>query len=164
MKIQEGKLYFIKDSFLKKYGEKYNLMENKIQKNTKRPTYFCFKDARNDNLLWFVPMSRQYEKYIKIYYDKKRKIKKEPNNFVFFDNVAGIKGVFLIQNIFPTREQYVESEYLRKGQTIKVHKKIQKEILVKSKDVIALARRGINATYTFLPEFIKDIEKEINNE
>ena len=83
---------------------------------------------------------------------------------MFFDNVAGIKGVFLIQNIFPTREQYVESEYLRKGQTIKVHKKIQKEILVKSKDVIALARRGINATYTFLPEFIKDIEKEINNE
>ena len=161
MEIKEGRLYFIKDEFLEKYGRKYNLMENKIEKGTKRPTYFCFKDDKNNDLLWFVPMSKQYEKYLKIYNDKKKKINKEPNNFVFFNNIAGIKGVFLIQNIFPTTEKYVQEEYLRRGQRIKISKLIQHEILEKSKNVIALANRGVTATYTNLPMFIKDIKSEI---
>lgn len=29
MKIEEGRLYFIKDEFLEKYGKQYNLMNNK---------------------------------------------------------------------------------------------------------------------------------------
>ena len=161
MEIKEGRLYFIKDEFLEKYGQKYNLMENKINKGTKRPTYFCFRDDKNKNLLWFVPMSKQYEKYFKVYNAKKQKINKEPNNFVFFNNIAGIKGVFLIQNIFPTCKIYVQQEYLRRRKKIKVSKVIQREILDKAKDVIALANRGIVATYTNLPEFIKEIEQEI---
>lgn len=161
MEIKEGRLYFIKDEFLEKYGQKYNLMENKVNKGTKRPTYFCFNDDKNKNLLWFVPMSKQYEKYVKVYNVKKQKMNKEPNNFVFFNNIAGIKGVFLIQNIFPTCKVYVQQEYLRRGQEIKVSKVIQREILDKAKDVIALANRGIVATYTNLPEFIKEIEQEI---
>ena len=161
MEIKEGRLYFIKDEFLEKYGQKYNLMENKINKGTKRPTYFCFRDDKNKNLLWFVPMSKQYEKYVKVYNVKKQKMNKEPNNFVFFNNIAGIKGVFLIQNIFPTCKVYVQQEYLRRGQEIKVSKVIHREILDKAKDVIALANRGIVATYTNLPEFIKEIEQEI---
>ena len=75
--------------------------------------------------------------------------------------IAGIKGVFLIQNIFPTTESYVQEEYLRRGQEIRVSKIIQREILEKAKNVIALANRGIVATYTNLPEFIKEIEMEI---
>lgn len=161
MEIKEGRLYFIKDEFLEKYGQKYNLMENKVEKGTKRPTYFCFKDNKNEDLLWFVPMSKQFDKYFKIYNNKKQKINKEPNNFVFFNNIAGIKGVFLIQNIFPTTESYVQEEYLRRGQEIRVSKIIQREILEKAKNVIALANRGIVATYTNLPEFIKEIEMEI---
>lgn len=162
MEIKEGSLYFIKDEFLEKYGRKYNLMDNKIAKGTKRPTYFCFKDDKNKELLWFVPMSKQYEKYFTIYTIKKRKIKKEPNNFVFFNNIAGMRGVFLIQNIFPTIDKYVQEEYLRRGQKIKVSNVLQREILEKSKNVIALANQGIVATYTNLPSFINDIKYEIN--
>ena len=90
MKIKEGRLYFIKDEFLEKYGQKYHLMENKVEKGTKRPTYFCFKDNKN-----------------------------------------------------------------------KVSKIIQREILEKAKNVLALSNRGIVATYTNLPEFIKEIKQEI---
>ncbi len=163
MKIKAGKLYFIKDEFLEKYGKKYNLMDNKIEKGTKRPTYFCFKDDKNTDLLWFVPMSKQYEKYLRICINIKLKIKKEPNNFVFCNNIAGSKGVFLIQNMFPTAEEYVQAEYLRKGQEIKIPKTVQQEILEKAKNVIALANREIVATYTNLPAFIKDIEYEISS-
>ena len=73
-----------------------------------------------------------------------------------------VKTVWQIfQNIFPTIETYVQEEYLRRGQEIKVSKIIQREILDKSKNVIALANRWIIATYTNLPEFIKEIEQEI---
>lgn len=98
-----------------------------------------------------------------IYENKKEKIKKEPNNFIFFKNIAGIKGVFLIQNMFPTIEKYVQEEYFRKGQEIKVPVPIKKEILQKARTVIALANKGIVSTYTNLPKFIKDIKLEIEN-
>lgn len=161
MVIKEGKLYFIKDEFLNKYGNKYNLMGNKIQKGTKRPTYFCFRDKKESKLLWFVPMSKQYNKYIRLYNIKKDKLKKEPNNFIFFDDIVGIKGVFLIQNMFPTTEKYIEEEYLRRGEEIKIAPVIRQEIMEKARNIIALSNRGINATYTNLPEFIQDIKKEI---
>lgn len=161
MIIKEGRLYFIKDEFLEKYGKKYNLMDNKIEKGTKRPTYFCFRDEKEHNILWFVPMSKQYDKYNNIYATKKEKIKKEPSNFVFFDNIAGLKGVFLIQNMFPTTKKYIQEEYYRRGQEVRVPKIIQKEIIQKATSTILFAKNGIVTTYTNLPEFIKDIHKEI---
>ena len=95
MESIEGKLYFVKDEFIEKYNPKYHLMENK-KAGTKRPTYFCFRDKMNTEILWFVPMSTKYEKYLKINEDIKQKINREPNNFVFARNVGGKKAVFLI--------------------------------------------------------------------
>ena len=95
MEIIEGNLYFIKDEFIEKYNPKYHLMENK-KSGTKRPTYFCFRDRKEKEILWFVPMS--------------------------------------------TKD----------------------EIYKKTKDIFTLTNRGICATYTNLPEFIKDIKKELN--
>lgn len=50
MEIIEGRLYFIKDEFIEKYNPKYKLMENK-ETGTKRPTYFCFRDKVDKNIL-----------------------------------------------------------------------------------------------------------------
>ena len=110
MRVEEGNLCFICDEFLDKYGIKYSIMENKGSGN-KRPAYFCFRDSKEKEILWFIPMSTQYEKYQKIYKRIREKIKKEPNNFVFFENIAGKRGVFLIQNMFPTLENYVIGIY-----------------------------------------------------
>ena len=64
MEIIEEKLYFIKDEFIEKYTPKYHLMENK-EAGTKRPTYFCFRDKIDKNILWFVPMSSKYVSYFR---------------------------------------------------------------------------------------------------
>ncbi len=162
MEITEGKLYFIKDEFINKYNKKYHLMENK-QTGTKRPTYFCFRDKTDKNILWFVPMSSKYDKYLKVYNDIKLKKGIEPNNFVFARNLAGKKAVFLIQNMFPTLEKYIEQEYKKAGISIKVPKAVKEEINKKTRDIFALTNKGIVATFTNLPEFIKDIIKEKNN-
>ena len=62
MIIEDGKFYFIKDVFFEIFKE-YKLMENK-ESGTKRPCYFCFKDKFNKEIIWFVPISTKYEKYI----------------------------------------------------------------------------------------------------
>ena len=160
MEILEEKLYFIKDEFIEKYNPYYNLMENKSV-GTKRPTYFCFRDKMNTEILWFVPMSTKYEKYLKINEDIKQKINREPNNFVFARNVGGKKAVFLIQNMFPTLEKYIDREYTRQGMTIKIPKSVKKKIGKKARNIFMLTNKGVKATFTNLPEFIKDIENEL---
>ena len=66
MRVEEGNLCFICDEFLDKYGIKYSIMENKGS-GSKRPAYFCCRDSKEKEILWFIPMSTQYEKYQKIY-------------------------------------------------------------------------------------------------
>ena len=82
MEIVEGKLYFIKDEFIEKYNPKYHLMENK-EAGTKRPTYFCFRDKIDKDILWFVPMSSKYDKYLKLYNDIRTK-----NSSLLYINMA----------------------------------------------------------------------------
>ena len=61
MRIEEGKFYFIKQEFFDVFNE-YNLMQNKENGN-KRPCYFCFRDRKNKEIIWFFPISTKYEKY-----------------------------------------------------------------------------------------------------
>ena len=124
MKVENGKFYFIKDNFFDVF-KSYNLMQNKENGN-KRPCYFCFYDPEDKEIIWFVPISSKVNKYKGIYEDKK-KVRKEVYNFVF-GNVLGKKKVFLIQNIFPTTEKYVESKYQTKKQDVEITETLKKEI------------------------------------
>lgn len=45
MEIESGKIYFIKDEFTKKYGEKYNLMKNHEDEKS-RPNFIL--DIENE--------------------------------------------------------------------------------------------------------------------
>lgn len=143
MKIESGKFYFIKNEFLDKFAD-YNLMLNKENGN-KRPCYFCFKDTNNDNIIWFVPISSKVEKYKKIY-NAKMKNRRQVYNFVF-GKILGKEKVFLIQNIFPTKEKYIESKYVVKEQDVKITETLKKEIIETALKVIELANDGINIPF-----------------
>lgn len=72
MEIEEGKFYFLRDDFFEKMQDK-NLSNNKDNGN-KRSCYFCFRDKKNNKLIWFVPISSKVSKYQKIYQEKLEKI------------------------------------------------------------------------------------------
>lgn len=55
------------------------------------------------------------------------------------------KAVFLIQNMFPTLEKYIEQEYKKAGISIKVPKAVKEEIDKKTRDIFALTNRGVIA-------------------
>ena len=61
MKIETGYLYHIKDEFFDIINDE-NLMTNH-ERGNKRPTYFTIRD---NDILWFIPLSSKVEKYKKI--------------------------------------------------------------------------------------------------
>lgn len=94
MKIEDGRFYFINNSFIQKYGIKYNLMKNK-ETGTKRPCYFCFQDKIDKDIIWFIPISKQYEKYKSIYDKKKEKIHRNSLKHVAFSKLLEFKQELL---------------------------------------------------------------------
>ena len=143
MKVESGKFYFIKDKFFDVF-KGYKLMENKENGN-KRPCYFCFNDPENEEIIWFVPISSKVDKY-KTIFESKKKTRKKVYNFVF-GKVLGKEKAFLIQNIFPTTEEYIESKYKNKEQDVEIAESLKEEVIETSMNVIKLAKKGINIPF-----------------
>ena len=155
MKVENGKFYFIKDEFFDIF-KGYKLMENKENGN-KRPCYFCFNDLENEEIIWFVPISSKVEKYKSIY-ENKKKVRKKVYNFVF-GKVLGKEKAFLIQNIFPTTEEYIESKYQNKMQDVEITESLKQEIIETSMNVIKLAKKEINIPFYDIIEMKKILQK-----
>lgn len=158
MVVENGKFYFIKDNFFNIFKD-YNLMANKENGN-KRPCYFCFNDPENNKIIWFVPISSKVEKYKSIY-ESKKKSKKKVYNFVF-GKVLGKERTFLIQNIFPTTEKYIENKYQNKMQDVEITETLKQKIIKTSMTVISLAKKGINIPFYNIIEMKEILLKEQN--
>ena len=125
MKAEDGKFYFMKDSFFEVFKE-YKIMENKESGN-KRPCYFCFRDRKDERII--------------------SKAGKRPvYNFVF-GNVLGKKAVFLIQNIFPTTEKYIEEKYTNSNIDVEIPAVVKEEIIKTALRVVRLAEEGIHIPF-----------------
>ncbi len=145
MQTYEGYFYFIKDSFFDIVDD-LELMRNKENGN-KRPCYYCFKSEKYDNIIWFIPVSTKITKYRKIYNNKLQKqikLGKKPSiDTIVFGNVANIHSAFLIQNMFPITENYVESQYIKNKVAIRLSNKLQREIIYKANKVLNLYNHGM---------------------
>ena len=94
-----------------------------------------------------MPISTKYDKYKELYEKKKQKNGKRPvYNFVF-GNVLGKKAVFLIQNIFPTTEKYIENKYVNSNIDVEIPTKVKNNVIVTALRVVELAKRGINVPF-----------------
>ena len=158
MIIEDGKFYFIKNEFFDFFKD-YGLMVNKENGN-KRPCYFCFRDRKNKEIIWFVPISTKYEKYKKIYENKKSKSgNRAVYNFVF-GKVLGKKSVFLIQNIFPTTEKYIEKKYTNSNIDVEIPTTERDNVIITSLRVVRLAEKGINLPFYNIIEMRDILLKE----
>jgi len=61
---------------------------------------------------------------------------------------AGEENAFLIQNAFPVKAVYLDHVHTIQENPITVHKKLDKELRTKLKEVIAMKKRGINLFFT----------------
>ncbi len=128
----------MKDSFFKKINDK-NILLNKDNGN-KRLCYYCFKDKDNQNLIWFIPISSKIEKYKRIYEYKLQKLKKVDT--IVFGKINNDERAFLIQNMFPTTEKYIETKYIRNDKDVEITYSLKREIETKANYILKLAELG----------------------
>ncbi len=141
--MTERGFYIVKDKFFKEMNDPYL----KGNKDANRPHYYCYKEEET-GLYWMIPLSSRIEKYRKIM-NKKIENKKPCDiiHIIKLDN--GKESVFLIQDMFPITEEYIEREYTIAHNHLKVtseHSAI--EIEKKAKKIMHMLKKGIKFTPT----------------
>ncbi len=162
MQINVGCFYFIKDAFFDVIEDK-ELMQNK-ENGSKRPCYFCFRSKENNEIIWFIPVSTKVDKYKKIYNKKiemqKKLGKKLSVDTIVFGYVSNTYSTFLIQNMFPVTEKYIESQYIKNNVAIRLSNKLQKEIIYKANKVLGLYKHGMkNIIFPDIDKILKQLLK-----
>ena len=145
--------YIIKDSFFEDMDEPYL----KGNKEGNRPHYYCFEDSVSD-LYWMIPLSSRIDKYKKIVENKKKAGK--PCDIIHIVKLDDDReSAFLIQDMFPITDLYIEREYTIAGNHLMLTSEhTVKEIEQKAKKVMGMLKRGVKFTPT-RPDVMKIIEK-----
>lgn len=152
MEIKTGYIYHIKDEFFDRVNDK-GLMINHENGRT-RPTYFTIKD---NDILWFIPLSSKINKYKPII---EKKIKKYGRcSSIIIGRVLDKEVTILIQNAFPTLEKYISHPHTKNGIIVHVSDELKKEIVTNFKILLALKKKGINLFFTDIDK-IKDMMLE----
>ncbi|PHU35984.1 type III toxin-antitoxin system CptIN family toxin [Pseudobutyrivibrio ruminis] len=143
MEVLQGYTYHIKDEYFDFVDDKM-LLQNK-EDDSYRPTMYCIKDSDSD-LYWMVPLSTQYEKYSAI--RESILAKGKPCKGIIMGEYDGKQAAFLIQNMFPVTEKYIDHIHTRNGNPVPVKKELQKVIRKNVKSFLALNGKGIKVTFT----------------
>lgn len=145
--MENGKLYFIKDSFYERFKD-CGLLENKEVINGKphgRPCCYLFKfniTDNNDEIYWMIPISSKINKY-KAQYDKSMKKYNMCDN-ISFCYVLGEKKAILPQNLFPVTKEYIDQVYMDKNtnKPITLPKNVLSEVNKKARKKIRFNQLG----------------------
>lgn len=155
MEVLPGYLYHIKDEFFDVIHDE-NLMTNHEQ-GRKRPTYFVFKDM---DILWFIPLSSNVEKYQKIIDNKVKKYGR--CDTILIRKILGEDSVILLQNAFPTLEKYLDHVHLlANGQPAKVIEPLKNEILEKFEYLLKLKSKGIDLFFADIDQIKNKLLEEM---
>ncbi len=154
--IERG-FYIIKDNFFEEMNDPYL----KGNKEANRPHYYCFKEETT-NLFWMIPLSSRIDKYKKIINKKMENGK--PCDILHIMKLDNNKeSVFLIQDMFPITENYIERTYTIANNHLTItseHSAL--EIEKKAKKVMNMLKKGIKFTPT-QPDVNKIINKLMND-
>ena len=143
MEVKQGYAYHIKDEYFE-FAHDSNLMQNKERGNY-RPTLYCVPDS-NSGIYWMIPISSQYDKFLAI----KEKIitKGKPCKGIVLGEFDDRKAAFLLQNMFPVTEQYLDHIHTKNGNPVPVKQVLQSEIQKNVKFLLALNAKGVKVTFT----------------
>ena len=134
---------FLSDSYYKDFPDQ-NIMDNKEEVDGKiayRPCFFAFRDTSCGDIIWLVPISSQYEKYKAIYDKNIQKYGRCP--FIRFGEVLNKKAAFLIQNICPVTEKYIQEIYVDKNNVpIKIDNRVVQDVISNARATLSKVERG----------------------
>ena len=142
-RMKKTGFYIISQRFFDEMQDPY--LKNNKEEN--RPHYYCFADAE-PGIYWMIPLSSHIEKYRRIMERKKAEGKPcDILQIVRLDD--GKENAFLIQDMFPILEEYIEREYTIAGNHLLLTSEHEVKALErKARKVLGMLRRGIRFTPT----------------
>lgn len=150
---KETGFYIIKDKFFEDMPDPY-LKGNKAGN---RPHYYCFEDTRT-GIYWMIPLSSRVDKYKRIPDNKlKAGMPCDIIHIVKLDDSR--ESAFLIQDMFPITEEYIEREYTIAGNHLMLTSEHTAEIIEqKARKVLAMLKCGVKFTPT-QPDVLSILKK-----
>lgn len=141
MRIEEGKLYFLKDDYLRSHKDKL-LIKNKKGGNY-RP-FLCVNDPEHPAIKWMVPVSSNLKKYE----DVINKNEKAKDLIKFYNTSAFGKRTFLIQNACPCLYRDILKEYQTpNNESIILGKREKTELLKYTKLAVHKLNNNVNVGF-----------------
>lgn len=135
--------YIIKDKFFEDMQDPY-LKGNKAGN---RPHYYCFEDTHT-GIYWMIPLSSRIDKYKGIV-EKKAKAGKPCDIIHIVKLDDSRESAFLIQDMFPITEEYIEREYtISCNHLMLTSEHTANEIEQKARKVMGMLKRGVKFTPT----------------
>ena len=151
--MKKSGFYVIKDEFFEDMEDPYL----KGNKSGSRPHYYCFEDTCA-GIYWMIPMSSKVDKYMKIINKKVSEAK--PCDILHIVKLPNDRETtFLIQDMFPITEEYIEREYRIAGNhMVLASERVIKDVDQKARKVVAMLKSGVKFTPT-QPDVIKMLNK-----
>jgi len=148
-----GHFYYITDQYYIDFPDKH-LMKNKETISGQphdRPCFYAFKDS-SSGIYWMIPISSQTNKFKQLYQKKLARYKR--CDTIVFGNLLGREKAFLIQNMCPITDEYINNMYIDNVSMlpVRIDGALEKELIKKAGRVLALQRKGINLIF---PDVLK---------
>ena len=142
-----GFAYHISDRYFAFVNDP-TLMTNK-EDGCYRPHFFCFRDFSTPDLIWAVPLSSKVEKYQEI---RNKKIERYGSCCtIVLGDFAGRPCAFLVQNMFPLTERYIDHVHTVENRPVALHPTLVGEIQANAKLALNLSKRGSKIIFTDIP-------------
>ncbi len=135
--------YIIKDKFFDDMSDPYL----KGNKEGNRPHYYCFEDTTS-GIYWMIPLSSRIDKYKRIVAKKENAGK--PCDIIHIVKLDDSReSAFLIQDMFPITEEYIEREYTIASNHLMLTSEHTADIIEqKARKVMAMLKRSVKFTPT----------------
>ena len=156
--VDIGNFYFIKDEYYKRFPN-CGLMGNKDSDEEGVHGRTCFYCFEMNGYFWMVPISSKTEKYKNIYEEKRKRYKEYDG--LRFGYVNGQYRAFLIQNVCPVSEEFIDCQYMIENNTVPVtiNDKLAAEINGIVRKVNRLNKRGVRIVLTNINHILNELNK-----
>ena len=157
--LEENSFYFIKDTYFRDFPDKGLIKNHEVIDGKKhgRPCFYAFKDSKNPDIYWLIPVSSNIAKYKALHEHKTKRYGR--CDTIYLGNIKGKECAFLIQNLCPVTEKYIESQYIIQDKPIKINYTLQKLLIKSSRRVLSITEKGAIKGLIF-PD-VKKIKQEL---
>lgn len=135
--MEIGYSYHIKDCFFEMVQDG-GLMSNK-EGGGYRPHYFCLRDRYNPSMYWAVPISSKVDKYRTVMEHKMQT--RGRCDTIVIGRFSGRACAFLIQNMFPITENYIDHVHTDNGVPVVLARQLQEDIEMKVNRVLNIRKK-----------------------